>query len=539
MPPYANDAEVLGIQTPRIRVTPGSALRLPHDNKTVVSLGSEAVDLARHAGLDLDPWQCLALNDMCALQERTYENPLLNEDGEPRLGDEPGRIDNMWATKEFGLVVSRQNGKGSILEARELAGLFLWGERLIVHSAHLFPTALEAFNRILMLIQNTPDLDREIARVTNSHGEEGIKLKSGQRLIFKARTGGNVRGFTGDVIVFDEAMMKLGSAEIKALMPAVSARPNPQLIFTGSAGGQEAEQFGRMRNRALGIKEKPEKFLCFHEYSAEVCTYFCPQNCTEHDKPYAVQTVAKANPALGIRLDIEWIQETEMKSMSLPDFSRERLAVGDWPADGDGWRIISREKWRARSNPESSLQEGVEFAVAIDSASDSSWSCISAAGLNEDDETHAEITGTSDAVDYRPGIKWVVPRLLVICKLYKIPFVVISRESPAATLIDEIESHGITVLSPTVREYAQACGDLKTGIAPMGGEKATITHLGQAELTAAVAGADKKEMQDLWVFSKVLSAVDITPLTCITLAVWGFKKHIFAKVSIPWVEFGA
>ncbi|MGY4986484.1 hypothetical protein [Streptomyces nigrescens] len=78
-----------------------------------------------------------------------------------RLDDEywnpyTGRMEPRWAAFEVGLVVSRQNGKGSLLEARELAGLFLFGERLIIHSAHQFDTSKEAFERILMLVENTP-----------------------------------------------------------------------------------------------------------------------------------------------------------------------------------------------------------------------------------------------------------------------------------------------------------------------------------------------------------------------------------------------
>jgi hypothetical protein len=53
----------------------------------------------------------------------------------------------------------RQNGKDAILEARELAGLFLLGERLLIHSAHQFDTSLEHFRRLLFLIENTDDFD--------------------------------------------------------------------------------------------------------------------------------------------------------------------------------------------------------------------------------------------------------------------------------------------------------------------------------------------------------------------------------------------
>src|SRR5262245_51350047 len=67
------------------------------------SAGSEAVDLAASAGLVLDAWQAQVLED--ALGERV-----------------PGE---KWSSMEVGVIVPRQNGKGSILEARELAGLFL------------------------------------------------------------------------------------------------------------------------------------------------------------------------------------------------------------------------------------------------------------------------------------------------------------------------------------------------------------------------------------------------------------------------------
>jgi phage terminase large subunit-like protein len=77
-------------------------------------------------GPDLDPWQEFVLAHA--------------------LGE---RADGKWAAFEVGVMVSRQNGKGAILEARELAGLFLLGERLIIHSAHQFDTSLEAFRRLL------------------------------------------------------------------------------------------------------------------------------------------------------------------------------------------------------------------------------------------------------------------------------------------------------------------------------------------------------------------------------------------------------
>ena len=81
---------VAGAQEPRISLVPDY----------VASTGPDAIELAALAGLHLDPWQQLVLTHS--------------------LGERP---DGKWAAFEVGLVVPRQNGKGSILEARELAGL--------------------------------------------------------------------------------------------------------------------------------------------------------------------------------------------------------------------------------------------------------------------------------------------------------------------------------------------------------------------------------------------------------------------------------
>jgi phage terminase large subunit-like protein len=169
------------------------------------------VELAESAGLILDPWQQLVLQGAL---------------GELPSGD--------WAAFEVGLVVPRQNGKGSILEARELAGLFLFGERLILHSAHEVKTALESFQRLLFLIESTPDLMSRVKHVHRTNGSEGIELKDGARIKFVARSTGSGRGFSADCVVLDEAF-HLSEASMNALLPTLSARPNPQVWYTSSA----------------------------------------------------------------------------------------------------------------------------------------------------------------------------------------------------------------------------------------------------------------------------------------------------------------
>jgi hypothetical protein len=199
-------------------------------------VGREAVELAASVGLILDPWEAMVLEESLTPRGDTYYNEVL------------GLHMPKHQAFEVGLVVSRQNGKGAILEARELAGLYLLGERLIMHSAHEFPTSLEAFRRILFWVENNDDLRKRVKKVVFNHGEEGIEMLNGQRLRFRTRTKGGGRGFTGDCLILDEAMI-LKQEAVASLLPTLSARPNPQIWYTGSAGNLESQQLGRVRKR--------------------------------------------------------------------------------------------------------------------------------------------------------------------------------------------------------------------------------------------------------------------------------------------------
>jgi hypothetical protein len=263
----------------------------------------DAVELAASAGLLLDPAQRLALE--IALRERR---------------------DGKWAAFEVGVIEPRQNGKGGILEARELAGLFLFGERLLLHSAHEFKTAQEAFLRVLALIQSTRDLERMVSRVRTSHGEEGIELKSGARLRFVARSRGSGRGFSGDAVFLDEAY-NLSDKALAALMPTMSARPNPQLWYTSSAPLPTAESAVLRRFCRRGRKGASR--LAYIEYAAAA-------NADLDDQA----AWAEANPAFGRRIFAEFI-ETERAAMSDEDFARERL----------GWVAARLAELKARWNP--------------------------------------------------------------------------------------------------------------------------------------------------------------------------------------------
>ncbi len=431
------------------------------------------------AGLVLDPWEELALTHGLA-----------------------ERADGKWAAFEIGLMVSRQNGKGAVLEARELAGLFLLGEQLLIHSAHLFDTSLEAFRRLLQRIEDTPDFDRRIKRVSKAHGEEGIELKGGQRIRFRTRTKGGGRGHTGDVLILDEAM-DLPKSALGALLPTLSARPNPQVWYTGSAVDQEVHDngivFARIRDRAL---RGGDDSLAYLEWSADATLDKLDEVLDDE------QAWAQSNPALSIRISAEHIGR-ERRSMDPRTFAVERLGIGDWPrTDGVQGEAISLKKWVTFEDPDSSAVDPVCFA--FDVRPDRSRAAIGVAGPREDGRKHVEV------IEHKPGTGWVPERLAELVATHKPVGVVCDTAGPAASLLADLTRLGVEVIAVSAKEHAQACGMLFDGC-----EQDVVRHLGDDRLAAAIKGAVKRPLGESWAWSRKSSAVDISPLVAITLALWG------------------
>jgi hypothetical protein len=461
---------LLGDQRPRLWSVP------PH---SVSSAGSEVVDLAAKAGLVLDPWQQWVLEQSL---------------GEQRNG--------RWAAFEVGLIVSRQNGKGAILEARELAGLFLFEEELILHSAHEFKTASEAFRRIRRLIEDNPEFERRVRSIRTANGSEMIELKSGQRLRFVARSKGSGRGFSGDLVILDEAY-DLGDEAMGALLPTLSARPNPQVWYTATAGDERSVQLGRVRERGLGGKDPS---LFFAEWSVD------PENYDPAD-PAAV---AMANPGLGIRITQEYV-DRERPALGPEMFAKERLGIGSYPTDlTDAWAVIGKAEWDALADNDAELEDPVAFAVAVHPEARNA--SIAVSGGRGDGNVFGEL------VEYRPGTSWVKDRLVELDKQWDPCATVVDAGSPAGSLVEELRNEGLRIETPTSREVAQSWAQFYDAIV----DSRTFRHLGdvasQKPLRLALAAAQKYPLGDSWRLDRRVS-VDQSPAEAVNLAHWGFRTY--------------
>lgn len=475
----------MGVQRPRVESIPVAASG---------TSGDDAVELAKSVGLYLDPWEEYVLRNALGTRE-----------------------DGKWAAFEVGLDVPRQNGKGSILEARELAGALVLGEKLIVHSAHQFDTALEHLNRLEMLIEQG-NLQNEIKKILRANGKEGIEFKGGQRIRFRARTGGGGRGFTGDCIVLDEAMY-ISEAMHGAMLPTLAARTvtgNPQVWYTGSAVDRWIHENGIVFARVRQRGHKGDPRLAWFEWSVD---------CDDpEDLPPEVaadpESWARANPGLGIRIAEEYV-DNERNSLSARGFAVERLGVGDWP-DPDGVNaVIPAELFQAALDEKSEALDPV--VLAFDVAPDRSFASVGAAGLRTDERDHIEV------IKRDRGTGWVVDFLAGVVERQKPAKVICDAKGPAGSLVDALTREGVEVETVSANEYAQSCGQLYDGFV-----EDTIRHLGTADLASAIRGADKRSLGDSWAWDRKTSSVDITPLVAVTLARWGL--HAGTPDPEPFLE---
>src|SRR5215469_4408229 len=439
------------------------------------SEGELVVQLASVAGLNLDPWQAYVMRESL------------------------GRRDGKWAAFEVAMIIARQNGKGSCLEALELAALFLFGHvKLILHSAHEFKTCSEHFRRMLALIQSSPDFDREVSRVRTQTGAEAIELRDGTRLRFVARSSGSGRGFSGDLIVMDEAQ-KLSDEPMAALLPTLSARRDPQVWYAASAGNEGSTQLGRIRARGVAGGDPS---LAFFEWSAE-----------EGDDPGDPVTWAKANPAMGIRITPEYIAR-ERSALSEAAFAAERLTIGRYPLDAaDAWAVIPRAAWLSLLDARSEPVAPVAFAAAV--SDHRGHAAIGVCGRRPDGNLHAEVA------DYREGTSWVVPRLLELHEKHNPCAVVLDEGGHEGSFITELEQAGVQVLSPAAREVGQAFGQFFDAVC----DSASLRHRGDPALMAALGAAVTRDVSEGRTWARRGAASEISPLVAVTLAHWGFGER--------------
>jgi hypothetical protein len=451
------------------------------------TLGDEVADLADLAGFSPDPEQRLGLDLIFAV-------------------DRYGKS----VAFEFAVICARQNLKTGLFKQAALGWLFLTDQNLIVWSAHEFSTAKEAHRDMAILVESNSFLSRRVKRVYSGAGAESIELMSGQRLNFKARTRTGGRGLSGDKVVLDEGFA-LQPAHMGALLPTLSVRPDPQLLYGSSAGLADSHVLRAVRDRGrTGSSER----LAYLEWCA--ATGGCEQEKCEHALGTpgcaldVLENLQNGNPLLGrtrangTGLTLEYI-EAERQALPPAEFARERLGWWDEPGASE---IFGSGKWEACAGEELSVPLG---AIGVAVSMDLSQASIVGAGLD----------GVTMVVpmQHGPGTGWLVDSLKMLQVEHRVP-VVIDGGGPAANFIPHLEAAGIDHHATTTTEVLDGCAHFYTLVTSGG-----LRHANYPELNMAVNGATTRAVRDRWAWGRRTSTADISTLEAATLAAW--------RVSLP------
>jgi hypothetical protein len=466
------DEPLVGSQQPRIRVTP----------EAPANDAADLIDLAADYGLVLDPWQC-----------EVFKAGLGLESGEPGA---------RWSSDTVCTAASRQSGKGACLEALLLAAVFLFEEQVVACSAHEARTTRLSFERMLGYVENYDDLRKRVSSVQRWVGREQIRFRSGQLVVFPARSRGALRGYSIDRLILDEAQYLTG-AQFEAVLPTLSARPNTQTWLFGTPPTHvgDGEVFTRLRAQALSGKSERLTWL---EWSAE-------PGCDLDDR----QMWAMANPALGRRISVEAIA-AERAALSDEGFRRERLGIFDVDQSADHV-FGSPEAWEVLAATRRD-DIGAATAVGVDRSSDG-LVCVTAAYRDFDTgSTHVEVAYVRDQVaSMAPAVNWLVanvPR--------RTPIIIDSRgpAGPAITLL--ANARRPAVIADTQEAIRAAIGlsdDVAAGV---------LTHAdANGVLAQAVGGARKRPIGDAggWGWDRRDGSVAVSPLVAASLAHYGALAH--------------
>jgi len=277
------------------------------------SLIREYEEAAKELGIRLMPWQRLAARYIT---------------GETR---------KRWTFREVVVVVARQNGKTELLIPRILLGLRR-GEQ-ILHTAQNRDLPRQTFLRIARLIEGMPGIDKP----RRANGQEEITTTWGGRYKLVAPNS-NVRGESADLVLLDEVREQQDQEVMDAILPTITARPNPQVIYLSNAGDEDSLVLNDLRRRM-----ESDRRLAYLEWSARP------------DRPLDDRDGwAEANPGLGITIQEETL---EYNLANRPPASFETEHLCRWVISMQP-RLVSDPAWqRCRRPVEAPLRPSLAISM--------------------------------------------------------------------------------------------------------------------------------------------------------------------------------
>lgn len=425
----------------------------------------------------------------------------------------------LFAHREVGLSVSRQQGKTELTLGAQVHRAMAWKRQNIVYAAQTRGMARQRWEDEFWEKISSSDLAK-YARIRKSNGNEAIMFPGKRsRMGITANTEKAGHGPPLDLGFIDEAFAHEDDRLEQAFSPAMLTRAMAQLWWASAGGTTKSVWLNKKRENGRALIEALWAALAEDAAAprprAAYFEWFAPEDMPRDDPATWRATL----PALGYTVTEEIIA-AELEKMDPAEFDRaylNRTRKPTPPTDPN----VPKATWPGLTNADSKPVPAA-VALAVDVSQDRSWASIGAASKLADGTVHLEV------VARRPGTDWVVPALVKLRKLWQpVTVAIASSGAPARSLIDDLAAAGIESPKDKAKpqrgdlavmragDITEACGQLADAM-----NQGTVRHIDQVPLTAAINGARTRRNGDAWQLDRTASLVDISPLCAVTFARW-------------------
>jgi len=475
------------------------------------------------------------------------------------------------AAFESWIIACRQNVKTSTGKMAVLGWTYLYRADPVIWTAHEWDAVAEVVNDLDAIMSGSRWLARQVRYFRHGERDQEIGLVNGARVLFKTRTPGGGRALTGEKVVLDEGW-KVRESHMGSLLPTLSARSitgDPQVLGLSSAAHEDSEVLHPViaRGRAAaggGAAAFAERRLFYAEWCAPPPEIACRRGAEcDHgldtpgcgcDDPVMI---AAANPALGRRISLDYVLESERRPMPPHQFGRERMGWHDKPVGAA--KVIPLTEWADGLDPASEPAGAVTLCVVWFRSKRAA--AIGLAGVRADGDWHVEVadivapsrvvTRVAQIIARAAGSGREVGAVAVDPRGYEgacLQGLEDVREADAAAEGEMARLVEVRIVPArrdeqwagpgrwpllvrmTAADVAAAYSGFFTSVT----DARDLHHRGQDDLTLALVGATARPVGDAGeAWGRRKSGADIAPLVAVTGARWVHQAKIPAAEVVP------
>jgi hypothetical protein len=403
-----------------------------------------------------------------------------------------------WCYPTVVLTVQRQAGKSTLVGPMAAHRCLTGVDRKCWYTAQTRIDARDTFMDLVKLLRRSPLATR--IKVRESNGSESITFPTGSDYRLFAPTDEALHGKANHLVTVDEAWVMSearGDQLTQSIVPTF-ATTGGQLWVLSTMGTADSTWFhGLCDAGRLMVDAGRTDAVAYFEWSIG-----------DDVDPGDLAAVAAAHPANPYRIDDRALAAAYAR-MKPGEFAR---AFGNRRTTA-AERVIPSALWLAGAAAHT-VHPGLDHDVAL--AFDVGYGETDAAILaawRDDDGAHVEV------VDARPGVSWLVPRVVELAGRWSPRAVGHDNAGPAVLAADALTRAGVDLTPTNTRQYAVACAGLLAELVA-----GRLHYTPHPALDAAAAAATKRVLGDgAWGWGRKSSAGSIAAIVAASVALYTFE----------------